>query len=216
MNVVFLDFDGVITTPQQGWKIELPLVKRIKKICDKANAKLVISSSWQTGNSAEEWLQGCLMKRYTGPIKKFFIEYTYDVTGSHGGNRGEQIQNWLNRHNEVDNYVIIDDETDMLNSQLFHFVQTDWVFGIQDREVILAIEVLNNVEPRNSMCLNDVLKFKRWVHLNYRTAVDNYEEIYKKYWPYKTIKYSQLMKQLNDALTKETKESWEEFLDGQK
>lgn len=194
MKVIFLDFDGVITIPETKWNISLVHVKRIKMICDQTGAKLVISSSWQryagTKNETREervknWLDGILMKNINGPIKKFFEDYTYDMSGrfygEFGNVRGSDIKSWLARNPDVDNYVIIDDEGDMLDEQLYHFVQTDWVFGIQNREVKLAIDVLNNIQPRNSHCLNDTLKFKFWVSLGYG-KVDNYKEIVEKYY----------------------------------
>jgi len=197
MKVIFLDFDGVITTPDTKWHIGLVYVKRIKKICDVTGAKLVISSSWQryagiNNESREErvnnWLKGILMKGYRGPIKKFFQDYTYDMSGrfygEYGPDRGADIKSWLVRNPDVTNYVIIDDEDDMLDEQLFKFVQTDWVFGIQDREVRLAIEVLNGKGPRNVMCLNDLIKFKRWLTFP-RSKDNNYEEIMEKYYPWK-------------------------------
>ena len=196
MKVIFLDFDGVITIPETKWNISLSHVKRIKKICDKTDAKLVISSSWQryagTKNETREervanWLNGILMKNIKGPIKKFFEDYTYDMSGrfygEFGNERGSDIKSWLTRNPEVNNYVIIDDEGDMLDEQLYHFVQTDWVFGIQDREVKLAIDVLNNVPLRNALCLNSELKFKFWVSLGHG-KIDNYKEIVEKYNPY--------------------------------
>ena len=188
MKVVFLDFDGVITTPGSKWNISIELVKRVKTICDKTDAKLVISSTWQHGNSAKEWLEeSVLIKSYKGWLKKFFVDYTYDVTGRHAYNgstaRGAEIKAWLIKHPEVENYVIIDDEDDMLDEQLFHFVHTDWVFGIQDREVTLAIDVLNSKEPRNSMTLNHILLFKRWLKL--KGYESNIDEIYDKYYPFK-------------------------------
>ena len=200
MKVIFLDFDGVITIPETKWHISLEHIKRIKKICDETDAKLVISSSWQryagTKNETrkervENWLNGILMKGYRGVIKKFFKDYTYDMSGrfygEYGNVRGSDIKSWLKRNPNVNNYVIIDDEGDMLDEQLFNFVQTDWVFGIQDREVKLAIDVLNNVPPRNAHCLNDELKFKFWVSLGYG-KLDNYKEIVEKYNPYKNKK----------------------------
>ena len=195
MKVIFLDFDGVITIPETKWNISLEHVKRVKKICDETGAKLVISSSWQrygrAGESREDrvknWLDGILMKGYKGAIKKFFTDYTYDMSGrfynEFGNVRGSDIKSWLTRNPDVDNYVIIDDEGDMLDEQLYHFVQTDWVFGIQDREVKLAIDVLNNVPPRNAHCLNSELKFKFWVSLGHG-KIDNYKEIVEKYNPY--------------------------------
>ena len=197
MKVIFLDFDGVITTPETKWNIGLVYVKRIKQICDATGSKLVISSSWQRyagikNESREErvnnWLNGILMKGYKGVIKKFFKDYTYDMSGrfynEFGNCRGSDIKSWLSRNPNVDNYVIIDDEDDMLDEQLFNFVQTDWTFGIQDREVKLAIDILNNKPPRNSHSLNDKLKFKFWISLGYG-KVDNYKEIVEKYSPYK-------------------------------
>lgn len=198
MNVVFLDFDGVITTPKTKWNISLEHVKRIKKICDDGDAKLVISSSWQryAGTKSEtreervaNWLSGILMKGYRGVIKKFFKDYTYDMSGrfyhEYGNVRGSDIKSWLVRHPEVDNYVIIDDEDDMLDEQLYHFVSTDWVFGIQDREVVLAIEVLKRIPPRNSFSLNHVLMFKRWQKFNMQADHADYDTIYEKYYPFK-------------------------------
>jgi hypothetical protein len=189
MKVVFLDFDGVITTPASKWNISKELLRRVKRICDETDAKLVISSSWQHGHSAKEWLEeGICIRSYKGWIKKFFTDYTYDVTGrrswegSHS--RGAEIKAWMVQHPEVENYVIIDDEDDMLDEQLFHFVGTDWVFGIQEREVTLAIDVLNNKEPRNSMTLNHVLLFRRWLKL--KGFESNIDEIYENYYPFKS------------------------------
>lgn len=192
MKVIFLDFDGVITTHSTKWNIGLEYVKRIKKICDETGAKLVISSTWQIyrqeGESREErvknWLNGILMKEYNGAIKKFFTEYTYDMSGrfygEFGNVRGSDIKSWLVRNPNVDKYVIIDDESDMLDEQMFNFVQTDMAFGIQDREVKLCIDILNGVKPYNIRSLNDNIKFKYWISLGYG-KVDNYKEIVEKY-----------------------------------
>ena len=197
MKVVFLDFDGVITTPETKWNIGLVYVKRIKEICDKTGAKLVISSSWQryagTKNMSREervdhWLKGILMKGYRGYIKKFFKDYTYDMSGrfygEFGNNRGSDIKSWLTRNPDVTNYVIIDDEDDMMDEQLFNFVQTDYVFGIQDKEVKLAIDVLNGLKPRSMLSLNDLLRFKFWLKFP-RSKEDNYDKIVEKYYKWK-------------------------------
>lgn len=196
MKIIFLDFDGVITTHSTKWNIGLEYVKRIKKICDETGAKLVISSSWQRYGKKEEsreervknWLDGILMKEYNGSIKKFFTEYTYDMSGrfygEFGNVRGSDIKSWLTRNPDVDRYVIIDDEADMLDEQIFNFVQTDMSFGIQDREVKLCIDILNGIKPQNILTLNDNIKFKYWISLGYG-KVDNYKEIVEKYYPWK-------------------------------
>lgn len=197
MKVVFLDFDGVITIQATRWNISLPHIKRVKQICDTTGAKLVISSSWQRYENGEHktpeervayWLEGVLMKRVKGDLRDFFEKYTYDMTGrfygEYGNVRGSDIKSWLVRHPEVDSYVILDDESDMLDEQLWNFVQTDMGFGIQDREVSLCIDILNGVKPINTLNLNDEIKFRWWVKLK-KYADSNYDEIYEKYFPWK-------------------------------
>ena len=196
MKIIFLDFDGVITTYASKWNISLEHVKRVQKICDVTGAKLVISSSWQRfGHKYEtreervkNWLDGIMMKEYKGVIKKFFKEYTYDMSGrfygEFGNIRGSDIKSWLTRNPDVDNYVIIDDESDMLDEQIFNFVQTDISFGIQDREVELCIDILNGIKPYNTFGLNDNIKFKYWVSLGHG-KIDNFKEIVEKYNPWK-------------------------------
>lgn len=200
MKVIFLDFDGVITTPSTMWNISLEHLKRIKKICDETGAKLVISSSWQRYSHKDEsreeriksWIDGILMKDYkeAEAIKRFFTDYTYDMSGhfygEFGNVRGSNIKSWLIRNPKVDNYVIIDDEDDMLDEQIYNFVQTDMSFGIQDREVKLCIDILNGVKPYNILSLNNIIKFKYWVSLGYG-KIDNYHEIDNKYNPWKNV-----------------------------
>lgn len=48
MKVIFLDFDGVITTLESKWELDINKQKLIKDICDKTNSKIVISSSWNS------------------------------------------------------------------------------------------------------------------------------------------------------------------------
>lgn len=46
-KVVFLDFDGVVTTLKSNWTIDNSKVDLVKQICDATGAKIVISSSWR-------------------------------------------------------------------------------------------------------------------------------------------------------------------------
>lgn len=46
-KVVFLDFDGTITTLKSNWTIDNSKVDLVKQICDVTGAKIVISSSWR-------------------------------------------------------------------------------------------------------------------------------------------------------------------------
>ena len=46
-KIIFLDFDGVITTLKSNWAIDDKKVELVKEICDITGAKIVISSSWR-------------------------------------------------------------------------------------------------------------------------------------------------------------------------
>lgn len=58
--------------------------------------------------------------------------------------RGSEIQKWLDKQTEPYRYVILDDDNDMLDSQLPYFIQTDWLkWGLSDEDVEQAIHILN-------------------------------------------------------------------------
>ena len=78
-----------------------------------------------------------------------------------GSQRGDEIQRWLDTHeDEVDSYVIFDDDGDMLDEQLFNFVQTDSFEGITSREIKLAKTILNNKKVVQPIRLNWNLRIK--------------------------------------------------------
>lgn len=59
--------------------------------------------------------------------------------------RGSEIQEWLDEQTEPYRYVIFDDDTDMLDSQLPYFIQSDWLkWGLSDEDVEQAIHILND------------------------------------------------------------------------
>ena len=161
MKAIFLDFDGVITIPP-CWYIKAGKLKWIKKIVDETGAKIVVSSSWRASN-IEDTINKVIGRPKRGPQNKmlcWFVDNLYDVTPwvGLGGGRGGQIQKYLNEHPEIENYVIIDDDNDMWDSQLYHFVQTNFEDGITETEANRAIKVLNRLFIQNPMSLNFELR----------------------------------------------------------
>lgn len=57
--------------------------------------------------------------------------------------RGYEIEEYLNQHPEIDNYVIIDDDLDMLTKQMNNFVVTDTNIGMTYNTYVRAKEILN-------------------------------------------------------------------------
>jgi hypothetical protein len=159
MKVIFLDFDGVITIPPK-WHIRSEKLKWIKKIVDETGAKIVVSSSWRC-TTVEKTKEIILDRPKRCPVSnmlKWFVDNLYDVTHTYRSPRGAEIKDWLDEHPEVENYVIIDDDGDMLDEQLYHFVQTCYEHGIGESEAIYAIKILNGFYIHNCLGLNFTLR----------------------------------------------------------
>lgn len=141
MKVIFLDFDGVISTYKSGWNLDSDKMNLVKKIVDETGAKIVISSSWRQ-NTLEDTLE--LVTRASGHYKGTPLLVSDVVIGitkrmfsrSYNGEardmgvpRGVEIAEYLTEHSDITNYVILDDDSDMLLEQKDHFIQTDSYLG---------------------------------------------------------------------------------------
>ena len=132
MKVLFLDVDEVLTSrrtiyafmtvPRCGMKdahkqldtISIQLIKNIEK----KGVKIVLSSTWRIGHSVEEASKALSIK-------------LFDKTGRcPTGFRGNEIQEWLNKHPEVTHYVILDDSDDFLPEQKRFHVKVNYRNGV--------------------------------------------------------------------------------------
>ena len=159
MKVIFLDFDGVITIPPR-WYLKADLIKNVKRIVDATGAKIVVSSAWRM-DSVEETIEKMIGWPKRCPRNKmlnWLIDNLYDVTHTYRGLRGDEIKDWLDEHSDVENYVIMDDDGDMRDDQLYHFVQTNYEDGLTEVETKRAIKVLNRKYFQNPMALNFKLR----------------------------------------------------------
>lgn len=178
MKLLFLDIDGVLNSitnmvaygdvkelaghykhlfPEDvlglnhrfEWELNPTQVRLIRKICTATDAKIVVSSSWRSHCTPEQFNK---MFKYIDPT---WPDLVIDCTDMDRGIRGEQIQRYLD-HSQPENYVIIDDDSDMLESQRDHFVNTTYMFGLTYVEYLLAILILKpDIEPNNSEQLMD-------------------------------------------------------------
>lgn len=124
MKIIFLDIDGVLNVIGQGYDeygqlFHPHLVENLKYIVDQTEAKIIISSSWRSSGLKaleEMWRYRNLPGEIIGhtPIDYSFLN-----------NRGEEIEYMIDLYLEgMTNYVILDDDDDMLENQISHFVQT--------------------------------------------------------------------------------------------
>lgn len=119
-KVIFLDIDGVLNVycegrDEYGCTFHNHFEENLRWIINQTKAKIVISSTWRF--SGLEILKEMWDKRgLPGEV----IDITPDLNNL---KRGDEIQHWLD-NNKVINYVIVDDDNDMLEIQKNNFVQT--------------------------------------------------------------------------------------------
>lgn len=186
MKIIFLDIDGVLNgynfLEYFGWGLVCRIkneklkdwyrrktdvcgihkrkVKRLAKIVKRTNAKVVLSSSWRFAywNIPHKDKSGDLKKLYD-----LFSEYNIEVIGITGktkeGKRDEEILTWVSSHNNIKNFVILDDENSFLKYFWDNpcFIQTSSVpngkliegcwrenTGLKRKHINAAIKYLNN------------------------------------------------------------------------
>ena len=103
MKILFLDFDGVITTYDSKWCIDNNKLKLVNDIVSKTDAKIVVSSSWKHGcENVDEFKEKHFNKKtnkcsplcYDSILDnrtcfEKFLDNIYDLTDSKGSWRGD-------------------------------------------------------------------------------------------------------------------------------
>lgn len=151
MNVIMLDIDGVLNSVnstvafnalgfsrEHPSRLDLCAIGLLKRLCDKTDAKIVISSTWRIGRTVEDMIEIFKGYGWDAPI--------IDMTGRGGVGscRGDEIKEWLDSQTNVHNYVILDDDSDMLESQSDHFVHCMNLYGFRAHELCIALNILGH------------------------------------------------------------------------
>jgi len=143
MDVIFLDVDGVlisghwIKTTRKDRTFDPEAVKLLDAIIDEADVDLVISSCWRIGRSTAELkqlMQDQGLKNYNRVIGRT------PSGGNMNGHRGREISEWIEA-NDVDNFVIIDDDSDM-NPHMDRLVKTTFECGLKEEHAERVLELL--------------------------------------------------------------------------
>ena len=150
MKVVFLDFDGVLKSEKYvlscregGVVLDPSKMVLLKQIVYLTDAKIVLSTSWR-----EHWENNPTKCNSTGrQINDIFAKYglhIFDKTPKLHLGREQEIKSWLDRHAEVDNFVVLDDmflSADFLEG---HFVKTsNYLGGLDGTAAENAVRILN-------------------------------------------------------------------------
>ena len=157
MKVVFLDFDGVITTPDSHYKPMREKVELVRRVLDATDSVIVLSSSWRPYWKEDYTQEGIIQRIRVNPyydisvetLFPYIIGCTSRISNSIRQNRvnprGYEIESYLNEHPEIESYVIIDDDNiDSVSPDMSsQIVYTNHFDGITEEDADRAIEILN-------------------------------------------------------------------------
>lgn len=151
MKVIFLDIDGVLNVYPQGRDefgdiFHEHFMKNLQTLIKETGAKIVVSSTWRM-NGLSEIKRMWKYRNLSGDV--IGVTPIFEIVP-----RGKEIHAWLVDHPEVVKYVIIDDDTDMLEHQMDYFVKTsdnidhedcvDVGYGLTKKCTEQAIKILNS------------------------------------------------------------------------
>lgn len=178
MKIIFLDIDGVLNhetfyqwrheqmqkdgtfydSMQNKWDADICLetVKRLNWLTDETGAKIVLSSTKRLGTSME-WLTGWFKRcNITGELigRTPFLQ----IEESRGSvPRGVEIREWILNHKDLvgdeyrfTEYVILDDDSDMLYTQRNNFIKIDKYVGLTYGTAALAKHILDGHKIMNT------------------------------------------------------------------
>lgn len=120
-TIIFLDVDGVLTSARcNGFHdFDLWAVTFLRWACKKGNAKIVMSSVWRNNRDAKE------------VFGRTFGEFLHEDwrTGNHGA-REDEIDEWLSRHPEITEFIVIDDDIGDLRRHEARLIRTSSMDGM--------------------------------------------------------------------------------------
>lgn len=153
MNVLFLDYDGVVNIPMwsehktRGWarRFNMPYdnkvnhleaVQWVSEFCEKYNYDIVVTSTWRLEANYKE----CLIN--AGLRDGIQILGCTPILKELSAQRGEEISLWLDEHPEVKNYLIFDDESDM-TVHMERLIKVDNLIGFTEKDYHFAVTLHN-------------------------------------------------------------------------
>lgn len=172
MKIIFLDIEGVLNTKETyermykacGYTTMIDLeidkfrLNYLKKIIEETDAKIVLSSSFRYYFTKEN--NQLLPKMIKGKkLYETFMNYgieIYDVTPTTTGSREKQIKEWLLNNEDVESFVIIDDDPTAFYEYRDRLIQTSKIrqnyllsfmkesLGLCERNINEAIDILND------------------------------------------------------------------------
>jgi len=147
---IFLDIDGVITTPSSGYCLDPEKMMLLARLVSLTDSWLVISSSWRAADVPDTILNLTdYDNQYVRDYPFMLTNRIVGITPRLQGCRGDEIKAYL-EEKPCDAYIILDDESDILPEQKPFFVQTDGDAGLTADDVRKGVEILNRIDEDNN------------------------------------------------------------------
>ena len=148
--VIFLDVDGVIATPKQihayaqthgghcppgPAQIDMECMKRLKLICVRTTAMVVLSSTWRKiDHDLADLMKACSL--FSIPVVGMTPVIPY-------GERGAEIQQFCTEHDIYRSMIVVlDDDGADLTKVKDRLIRTDGYSGLSDADVETACRLI--------------------------------------------------------------------------
>ena len=157
MKVIFLDIDGVLNSEEflnnnSNEAIDINCVRILKNIVDKTGAVIVMSSGWKL------WFNDNMMPEdgYSQCLYDILCSFDIKIFGKTPDFSTEEIRTrktfshikakeiiaWLNSHETVEKYVVIDD-LDLKNEEINnHLIRINKEVGLTEEDAIRVIDMI--------------------------------------------------------------------------
>lgn len=135
--IIFLDIDGVVTSARTGWRnMDVYAASFLRWVCEQSGARIVISSTWRYNRDRQFFVN------VFGDVIHDDWRTSIDLLTNGTDCRGDEIKLWLDAHNCTE-YLILDDDDDMLDYQVPNLILTDSYNGLMWNDMIEIIDRLS-------------------------------------------------------------------------
>ena len=183
MDILFLDIDGVLNSTYYNDKLEIfkfyeiKKINLVKKIVEETNCKIVLTSLRLN------------FQLYENEITDIFKNegvLVYDILQVPFTNKVEGINNWLNKHKFINQYVVLDD-TNYKQEFHNHFIKVSSYYGLTKNKAKTIIDYFKTsqkltmlLKEAKQQIIDIIIPCKDIKNLLDKT-IDCEDEIYRKY-----------------------------------
>ena len=152
MIIIFLDIDGVMnsetyfrsikTNDNNFSRFNPKAILIVTKLLEEFNAQIVISSLWRFALKKE------LAKELNASGLNKYLHSDSFTPILQPGHRGNEIKLWLDKHPEISDFLILDDDDDILSEHIPRLVKTTLAEGLHEEHYYKAREILDREKTK--------------------------------------------------------------------